>query len=161
MKEKIAKANVEHVNEDKKIITAKQKLEQLIVEGYYTKESVALKGHVIEMKVLSSKERGLSYDLAGFDELLTQIDLDKATEEEKEKHVERIKDQYTRNKCAMLAYSIIKIDDVNMDDAVKSKFDDYLAMPDSITDILYFEYQRMENEYVKETADLDVFKKKF
>jgi len=159
--ESVRNKNLETMNKDMNDITAASKLEQLVKEGYHTYECKSLKQHKIILKSLSARERAMAYDLAAVQDIdLEGVDLDSKDDKEVKRSVDKVKDQYERNKWALVAYALVSIDGREIDMPKEEVFEMLAEMNGNMPDILYLEYQKMQNEYFSSIADMESFKKK-
>ena len=164
MKEKTQKdvkkddVNEEEVKEAKKSL----RLDELIKDEDYSKKKIEeFKHNDIYIKMLSSEEKSRVSELA--DKFLTQKTID---EESGDEVFEQVKDQYEVNKCAILAYTIVEINDgkFNNDEMTEEDFENFYQdlkkLKYVFTDMIFNSYRRMNDKYFEDMADLDEFKKK-
>ncbi len=163
MREKIDRKveEVKQIQEEVKNISFDQVLNDMITEGQYIKTIKSVKGHVIKMKALGDDERALAFSLARFDEDIFDVDIDSMSDIEKIEFANRVTDEYTKQKRALLAYSIVEIDGVSSDEISKEEFFNKLKNYNAdVLDLLYLEYRQTCNEHFENMVDIDSFKKK-
>lgn len=169
MKER-TKENLES-NEKKENLEKSIKLDNLINDEVYEKKVKGLKKNDIYIKLLSSKEKSRVNDL--IDKMIDREDLEREeefNENKDDKSDEEIfkntKQRYEITKCAILVFSITKINGIDFSNEemgyndIVNLYDHLRGRNATFTDVIYLQYKRINNEYFNEMIDLETFKKK-